>query len=48
MMKFENEYNEIIRFSKVTSRKLKGTVLQIEKVLINDRLLVSKAYFLKK
>ena len=48
MMKFENEYNKISRLSKVTSRKLKGTVLQIEKVLINDRLLVSKAYFLKK
>ena len=44
MMKFKNEYNEVIKkFSKVTSRKLKGTVLQIEKVLINDRLLVSKA-----
>ena len=44
MMKFKNEYNEIIRkFSKVNSRKLKGTVLQIEKALINDCLLVSKA-----
>ena len=44
MMKFKNEYNEIIRkFSKVNSRKLKGTVLKIEKALINDCLLVSKA-----
>ena len=44
MMKFKNECNEVIRkFSKVNSRKRKGTVLQIEKILINDCLLVSKA-----
>ena len=43
-MKFKNEYNEIIRkFSKVNSKKFKGIVLQIEKTLINDCLLVSKA-----